>query len=146
MKKICYIVSLLMLLFGLTACSDNAKPKEQKLTTKKTASWQITPTKVAIQDSDQKNKKRLVVSYKVKNISKKEQGIVAADFFLSDNDEHYFYAEGNLKNINEVLKPGEEKEGKGYYIISDKLKEAELIYSPINSTEKAVWKKVNIPN
>nr|WP_241463174.1 DUF4352 domain-containing protein [Listeria aquatica] len=75
-------------------------------------------------------------------MSKKEQGIVAADFFLSDNDEHYFYAKGSLKNINEVVKPGKEVEGKGYYIISKDLKKADLIYSPVNTKERATWKNL----
>ncbi|WP_088816285.1 MULTISPECIES: DUF4352 domain-containing protein [Listeria] len=144
MKKVGLIMSLTLMLLSLMACGNNAETT--KLEQRKTASWQITPTKIVQQDSSEKGKKELVISYKVKNISKKEQGIVAADFFLTDNDEHYFYAKGSLKNINEVVKPGDEKEGKGYYIIPKDLKKADLIYSPINSEEKTTWKNLSIQN
>ncbi|EMG29437.1 hypothetical protein X560_2053 [Listeria fleischmannii 1991] len=142
MKKIGLMISLMILLLTIAACGNDQKTMEQK----KTASWQITPTKMMVQDSSEKGNQELVISYKVKNISKENQGIVAADFFLTDNDEHYFYAKGSLKNINEVLKPGEEKEGKGYYIIPKDLEKADLIYSPINSKEKTTWKNVQFQN
>ncbi len=145
MRKVGLILSLALLLLGLMACG-NKNTETTKLKQQKTASWQITPTKIVLQDSSEKGKKELVISYKVKNISKKEQGIVAADFFLTDNDEHYFYAKGSLKNINEVVKPGEEKEGKGYYIIPKDLKKADLSYSPINTKETTTWKDLVIQN
>ncbi|WP_439443604.1 DUF4352 domain-containing protein [Listeria aquatica] len=140
MKKIGLIVSLMFMLVILIACGGHTQSKN--IESKKTKSWEITPTEIEVKESSKKGKKELVISYKAKNISKKEQGIVAADFFLSDNDEHYFYAKGSLKNINEVVKPGKEVEGKGYYIISKDLKKADLIYSPVNTKERATWKNL----
>ncbi len=141
MKKIGLIVGLILLLFTLVACGDHTKSKD--IESKKTKSWEITPTRMELKKSSKQGKKELVISFKAKNISEKEQGIVAADFFLFDNDENYFYAKGSLKNINEVVKPGEKVEGKGYYIISDNLKKANLTYSPVNTKEQVTWKNLS---
>ncbi|RDW99447.1 DUF4352 domain-containing protein [Listeria kieliensis] len=141
MKKVGLIISLMLILFISVACGEQTQSKD--IENKKTKSWEILPTKIEVKKSSEKGKKELVISYKAKNISKKEQGIVAADFFLSDNDEHYFYAKGSLKNINEVVRPGKEVRGKGYYIIADDLKKADLTYSPVNTTERVVWKNLS---
>ncbi|MBC1605359.1 DUF4352 domain-containing protein [Listeria rocourtiae] len=110
---------------------------------KKSGVLQITIEKVKV-NTVNKDKEQLEVDYKIKNTSKEDEvGIIAQDFIIKNNSsdkEEYTYAAENLDNFNFMLKPNEEKSGKGFYNINKSMRKMDLMFRPIQSNiDTIIW-------
>lgn len=150
MKKIFGSILIIFLICLFTACSASKDKKVDDINKMKTSeSFEITLTSVKLVENNLNTDVKhdtLELGVKAKNISKKDADIGTGDFYILGQKNKKYTFTGNESNFGNVVKPGKELAGKGYYSIPESARGDDMvvIYKPFKSTEQIKW-SISIP-
>lgn len=143
MRKICMQILICMLLPVLLIGCSNGKGKNEIDKAKEVNNLKINPEKAVYTDKrnsmDNKKVKKVVeVTFTIQNTGDKEIGIGAGDFSLFDEEGKNLELYGYPDNFGDVINPGKELKGKGYYKMEEE-KPSKLVFENPDGNKKIEW-------
>ncbi|CAM4104550.1 DUF4352 domain-containing protein [Listeria booriae] len=153
MKKLLIVGLTIGTLLGTAACTNNDASNETKTTqtetqkeTKKSEvnqvktindmAMKITSDDIVKDDTLKKDQSLLAVHFDIKNNGKVDNGVGAGDFYVKDANGKKYLMTGHEDNFGDVIKPGKELKGIGYYAIPKDAKNLTMVYDKAVDTSK----------